>query len=111
MREYRAIRTDNGEWVYGCLVKDQTKEKYIIYGKSQYHFVKPETIGQYIGLKDKNLNKIFEGDIVRHHNFGIGQVEWDSYECKYKVQWRNNLIKPNILHLKLGEIIGNIYKN
>lgn len=79
MREYlfRGKRVSNGEWVYGSLLAFD-EETYICVLDENHEFmdkiqVVPETVGQFVGLTDKNGMKIFEGDMVK-----ILYTDWGS---------------------------------
>lgn len=90
-REYRT-NYKNGDWVYGLITRFSIETSF---GVSPAHMTNEEgiagidvddnTIGQYIGRKDKNGTKIFEGDIFEIEDDGYFVVQWgDGYfELQY----------------------------
>ena len=135
MREilFKGKRVDNGEWVYGFLVEalncvTDKSETFIIEQDATYFTygefacaveVKPETVGQFTGLCDKNGKKIFEGDIVEFtdkyiQKKGRAKIVFEAFKWKYSGCYYGG--NPIVwLCIDDGsiefEVIGNIHDN
>lgn len=124
MREilFRAKRADNKEWVYGSLHiewgetrKDGSRNKdYRILGmRGECYYVDPNTIGQYAGIPDNALQRIFEGDIMRilPDDGEMGVIKWADDEAMFVLETEGWCANFDNYYSKDLEVIGNIHDN
>ena len=133
MREIKfRAKTCKGEWVEGLLAHKD--DKWYISNKAGMPFafeVRPETICQYTGLKDKNGKEIWENDIVcfqfDNDNCTLpytdtkkryGKIFFSDYRASFAIAMGRNGSKSmnNDLfkYVQCGnrvEVIGNIFDN
>lgn len=108
----------SGAWSYGNLNIDQNGVCVIrpgLHTAGKYGRVNPETVGQATGIRDKNGQDIFEGDILKIHHATFYPV--DLAIVQYDKQWsRFHAVPVNRLWYGcqitgLDEVVGNVYDN
>lgn len=109
--EFRGMRFDEKGWAEGSLLLPHAgNEGTFIIGWNGSDFqVKPETVGQFTGLCDKNGVKVFEGDLVEIST--LNKVV--GYSDAHATFTLNCIVSGNInvynITSQLISVIGNIH--
>lgn len=108
---YINVYQTDGAWIYGYLAD----ENHINSKRSGWYLsVDKDTVGQYIGVDDKNGKEIYEGDIVRViEDFEeIYVVEWDEDIARYVLTQNGaTMCYFGDIYGDDMEVIGNVYEN
>lgn len=84
---FRAKGKYTGQWYYGDLfqARGEFATAIVKEGKTEMVEIDPETVGQYIGLEDRNGRKIFDGDLIGRENWEgklvCAPVHYGEFNC------------------------------
>jgi hypothetical protein len=106
-------------FIYGDLVSNKHNDLFInnIPYTAAIRVIK-ETVGQYIGARDKKGNMIFEGDIIRDPEGDIGYIIYSLRYLDYRIAYFSTSNKDYALRVSdwgynctdlVVEVIDNIY--
>ena len=121
--KFRGKSKRTGEWLYGDLVRNVEGAFAIVppfeISMNNYcgnYEVDKQTIGQFIGMTDKNENEIYDGDIIKTDD-GLDISGY--YEVSYDIGTTGFICVGKDVHCPIGVIeelsdivvVGTIYDN
>ena len=129
--KFRGKDIASNKWLFGDLRHYKGDVCIFEHGGNKGEQVKPETVGQFTGLKDKEDNKIFEDDIVyaefEDKSNGLCLIGWNDEECAFGLmdEWEYRALKEGYTYpkfcnhtllnflkkAKIFKVIGNIHED